>query len=383
MIVLLANQALDLKRAENLSASFQGKLGTGAGILYFAFPQKMAGFLARILVPLLYQEGKLLPRLLNIARRQKSGYLVLLNLEEPSLPDATTVENAWQAFRDANADSLISLDEQGEETEAIRIFKTTYLLRNRLDYSRDRQKCFPLELPSGGSSQSCYYTEEQHRSLSEEYRDRGKDLLLYPEKVPHECKHLIPDDIKRVETILALPYGKKVLDVGCSDGTVTLKIAKGGCTVTGIDIAASAIGEAEEQRKACLPEIARKVNFQIGTVEGLPFPEGTFDTVCAFEFLEHVGRSQLHQAVSNLQRALKPQGNLLFSTPNRYPRESYTKEDRARWKYPSHLHFFSKLSLQHLLQQYFQTVRFVSMRENEPVEDSIYLIGEAKGKKNG
>jgi len=335
--------------------------------------------------------------LLTVATAEKSNQqsLALVSANYPLL-DRAVICHAIKTFEETDADSLISLDPEGEEIDAIQIFKTSYLLSNNFDFSKDKRRCIPYglspknSLPTqklkkyGGlkgirATEQLKYFKKRHVALAEKYRDKIKDRLLSPERVPEEYKKLIPDDYKRVRIILGLPYGERVLDAGCSDGTISIKIAELGKRVVGIDIAPSAIKEANEQRESCPKEIRRNVSFQVGTVEDLDFPDNYFYTVCAFETLEHLGASQVDAGIKSLVRVLKPRGNLLVTTPNRYPNASYVKEGRSRWKWHNHFHFFSKLSLECILSKYFKEIRFAAM--NEKPEEGIYLICECRGKK--
>lgn len=69
--------------------------------------------------------------------------------------------------------------------------------------------------------------------------------------------------------------GLRILDVGCGDGVLATRLAKGGAWVTGIDASANMIAAARHRAKAA--------GFDVDLVEGnagdLPFPSGHFDCV--------------------------------------------------------------------------------------------------------
>jgi ubiquinone/menaquinone biosynthesis C-methylase UbiE len=200
--------------------------------------------------------------------------------------------------------------------------------------------------------------------------------------VDPDKKHLISDDHQRVNRVLSLPFGRRVLDVGCSDGTVSFEIARRyGSEVVGVDIATSAIAEAMKKLDQP-PSLQSVVHFAVGFAEELDFTDESFDTVSACEVLEHIGASQLALALKNLVRMLKPGGNMIVTVPNRYPASRYIRGGRDRWRWPAHHQFFSRVSLARLLGEYFHQVTFYPLYdEDEDATDSVYLICECRGKR--
>ena len=70
--------------------------------------------------------------------------------------------------------------------------------------------------------------------------------------------------------------GKRVLDVGCGDGRLTLGLAPLAASVRGIEPDPEAISAARENaRKAG----ARNVQFDAGAAQQLPYIDGAFDVV--------------------------------------------------------------------------------------------------------
>jgi 2-polyprenyl-3-methyl-5-hydroxy-6-metoxy-1,4-benzoquinol methylase len=70
--------------------------------------------------------------------------------------------------------------------------------------------------------------------------------------------------------------GKDVLDVGCGDGRLTWRFARGAHSVLGIDPSAEAIETATATTTAGL---RRKVTFQVADVTIAPLPYAAFDVV--------------------------------------------------------------------------------------------------------
>ncbi|MBI2995911.1 MAG: class I SAM-dependent methyltransferase [Candidatus Melainabacteria bacterium] len=81
---------------------------------------------------------------------------------------------------------------------------------------------------------------------------------------------------------------KKVLDLGCGSGWLSVFISKYGFDVTGIDIAKPAI----ELGKVWAKEDNVNVNFLVGDILNLPFKEKSFDAIICNSVLEHFRMDQ-------------------------------------------------------------------------------------------
>jgi 2-polyprenyl-3-methyl-5-hydroxy-6-metoxy-1,4-benzoquinol methylase len=69
---------------------------------------------------------------------------------------------------------------------------------------------------------------------------------------------------------------KRVLDLGCADGRLTLRLAGLGALVHGIDPDGKLIREA---RRGLPRRFAGRVHFSVGDAQALRHPDGTFDAV--------------------------------------------------------------------------------------------------------
>jgi len=106
--------------------------------------------------------------------------------------------------------------------------------------------------------------------------------------------------------------GKRALDAGCGAGLLCEPLARLGAEVTGVDAAGENITAAHAHAEAMGLEIDYRQG-EIGTL-GL----SGFDLVSALEVIEHV--ADKHAFLSALAAAMKPDGLMVLSGPNRTAR---------------------------------------------------------------
>lgn len=105
-------------------------------------------------------------------------------------------------------------------------------------------------------------------------------------------------------------YEKKVLEVGCGYGSLSVYTAKKGARVTGVDLSSEAIKISK--RNASLNH--KKVIFKQVKGEKLPFKNKTFDLVVCCETLEHIPNYK--KAIDEIIRVTKDSGKIIITTPN-------------------------------------------------------------------
>jgi 2-polyprenyl-3-methyl-5-hydroxy-6-metoxy-1,4-benzoquinol methylase len=134
--------------------------------------------------------------------------------------------------------------------------------------------------------------------------------------------------------------GKRVVDIGCRDGTLTSWFAAGN-TVTGLDIDARAL----EMCKERLSIETRLANVN----DGIPLESGSAEVVVAGEILEHL--LQPEAVVREVCRVLRPGGLFVGSVPNafRLKNRLLFLLGREFEKDKTHLHWFSLPGLRRLL----------------------------------
>ncbi len=104
------------------------------------------------------------------------------------------------------------------------------------------------------------------------------------------------------------------------------------------------------------------IQFLQAPCESLPFADGAFDLVVAFEVIEHVEKWQV--LLQEVRRVLRPSGVLLVSTPNK----AYYAETRAvAGPNPFHVHEFEYSEFRMALTNVFAHVHLLSQNHSEAI----------------
>ena len=117
----------------------------------------------------------------------------------------------------------------------------------------------------------------------------------------------------RIHWICAQVKGRRILDVGCSQGIVPLLLAREGCQVTGVDTSPQAIEEAKGYLSTEPAHIQQNVTYINSDFLALDTLEVEPDTVVISEVLEHLVRPELF--VEKANELLKQGGRLVITVP--------------------------------------------------------------------
>jgi 2-polyprenyl-6-hydroxyphenyl methylase/3-demethylubiquinone-9 3-methyltransferase len=122
---------------------------------------------------------------------------------------------------------------------------------------------------------------------------------------------LVAPRMRYFDQIVGAWQGRRVIDVGCGGGFMSVALAERGAQVRGVDPSEGSIRAA----RAHADGLGLPLEFQVGAGEALPMEDASADAVICVDVLEHV--ADLAQVVREFSRVLKPGGVLLFDTINR------------------------------------------------------------------
>lgn len=127
---------------------------------------------------------------------------------------------------------------------------------------------------------------------------------------------------KEILGVLQPKNGEKVLDVACGSGGLSLKIAKRGGRVHGVDRSVDSIKRANllGQKQGC--------SFLVADVEQLPYDDNYFNKVVCSSSLEHFSNDA--KALKEMNRVLKANGIIVLTTDSlSYPSAENLKKRHA------------------------------------------------------
>jgi glycosyltransferase involved in cell wall biosynthesis len=164
------------------------------------------------------------------------------------------------------------------------------------------------------------FKENKKKELRDEFKlyddEVGKNMLD-----KKNIQHL------RFKGILkAIPHGtKRILDVGCNDGTLCVELRKRGCKVKGIEIAPN------------LVDVCRKKKVDVEQASALEYvPKEKFDCIIMADILEHFTVDDVRKIVKNFQVT----GDETFIITVPYKHGVYSKKEVTEHKVDIDANFF-------------------------------------------
>lgn len=110
-----------------------------------------------------------------------------------------------------------------------------------------------------------------------------------------------PSHLEKVDRLLPLSPGTRVLEVGCGAGHLTRRLAERGVDIVGIDANPQASAVAGSDRVRTM------------RAEALDFDHGSFDAIVSLHAIEHI--PALEMALTEMARVLRSGGRALFVYP--------------------------------------------------------------------
>jgi SAM-dependent methyltransferase len=124
----------------------------------------------------------------------------------------------------------------------------------------------------------------------------GRHAKLWADGMEKRMRPLFAATLDALEPLA----GRRYLDAGCGAGLAASIAAEKGASVSGIDASAPLLEIAQER--------APDAHLQVGDIEELPFADGTFDVVTAFNSIQYAGDPA--SAVAELARVCRPGGRV-------------------------------------------------------------------------
>lgn len=168
----------------------------------------------------------------------------------------------------------------------------------------------------------------------------------------------IYDDPKRLAFVLSryqfaaeiVGYGKRVLELGCSEGLAGLVLADHAMSYVGVDSDSEAIGV------ACRNWERRGVSFIEGDFMGRCF--GEFDAVVSMDVVEHIDPKYELVFFDTVRKNLVADGLCVIGTPNLAASAHASAVSRA-----NHINLFDGKRLKNTLSRHFRNVFVFGMND--------------------
>jgi len=127
-----------------------------------------------------------------------------------------------------------------------------------------------------------------------------------------ENEQFFEEAIDEVLRSLGAPRDATWLDAGCGVGAHSVRLARRGFSVVGVDFSESALEAAAENLRA--HGLADRVRLQREDLTQLSFPDASFDYILCWGVLMHV--PEVERAIDELARVIRPGGTLVLSEAN-------------------------------------------------------------------
>ncbi|HAW51682.1 MAG TPA: hypothetical protein DCX54_05040 [Flavobacteriales bacterium] len=170
----------------------------------------------------------------------------------------------------------------------------------------------------------------------------SRELIAHYEEYGRD-DYKSPITVKRYREILSkFEHARslnRILDIGCGMGFFLEVAQELNWKTYGTEYTETAVENCRQ----------KDITMFKGDLSEINFGELTFDVITCIEVIEHI--QDLHSFISGIKKILRPGGLLYLTTPNiRSLNSRMLKEDWNVLCYPEHLSYFSKKSLNKLLE---------------------------------
>ncbi len=162
---------------------------------------------------------------------------------------------------------------------------------------------------------------------------------IVPGQVEPDLYH---EHMARYAFACRLARRKRVLDVACGSGYGSAALAEQAETVTALDVSVEAVAAARHAYDRA------NLRFLAARAEQMPFRDGAFDLVVAFEVIEHLEEPKA--LLAEARRLLAPGGQFIVSTPNR---EYYAETRALAGPNPFHVREYDYAEFRAALEEFF------------------------------
>lgn len=151
-------------------------------------------------------------------------------------------------------------------------------------------------------------------------------------------------------------FGKTILEVGCGVGRWSIRLARKGTNVIGIDLSREMLKHAKKQISK---EKVTNVDLVVASAQNLPFVLEKFDNILSVTVLQHiVNSSEFKLSVSEIIRTVKSGGKIILLE---YTNNRFNEYDL---QFPTHSYDYEKA---------FKTEKGLQLTDVQGVDLSIFL----------
>jgi ubiquinone/menaquinone biosynthesis C-methylase UbiE len=146
-----------------------------------------------------------------------------------------------------------------------------------------------------------------HQHTGEQTPETKGNVIHWAGPYDALTNYILRPSQKSIGALAQIKAGDRVLDVGCGSGRLTLAAQEW----AGPDGQAVGLDPAQEMIQVARRNAERAhstAKFEVGVVESLPFPDGSFDVVLNRLMLHHLPWDLKQRGLAEMRRVLKPGG---------------------------------------------------------------------------